>query len=86
VEACLAEGVGRCPLQQHHTYDPFPLDQPLDETRPPISRHVSAYDRSKLLADQAVRDAVERGLDAVIVAPTSVIGRTTTTPPSWARR
>jgi dihydroflavonol-4-reductase len=75
VEACLAEHVGRLVhFSSIHTYDPFPLDQPLDETRPPISRHVSAYDRSKLLADQAVREAVERGLDAVLVAPTSVIG------------
>ena len=75
VDACLAEGVGRLVhFSTIHTYDPFPLDQPLDESRPPVSRHASAYDRSKLLADQAVRDAVARGLDAVIVAPTSVIG------------
>lgn len=75
MEACLREGVGRVVhFSSIHTYDPFPLDQPLDETRLPVSRHVSAYDRSKLLADQAVRDAVARGLDAVLVAPTSVIG------------
>lgn len=75
VEACLAEGVGRLVhFSSIHTYDPFPLDQPLDESRPPISRHVSAYDQSKLQADQLVRDAVARGLDAVLVAPTSVIG------------
>lgn len=75
VEACLGEGVGRLVhFSSIHTYDPFPLDQPLDEARPPISRHVSAYDRSKLQADQLVRDGVGRGLDAVLVAPTSVIG------------
>jgi dihydroflavonol-4-reductase len=75
VEACLAQGIGRLVhFSSIHTYDPFPLDQPLDETRPPVARHASAYDQSKLAADAIVRDAVRRGLDAVIVAPTSVIG------------
>lgn len=75
VNACLSEGVGRLVhFSSIHTYDPFPLDQPLDETRPPVSDHASAYDRSKLEADEAVRDGVARGLSAVLVAPTSVIG------------
>jgi len=75
VEACLAEGVGRLVhFSSIHTFDPFPLDQPLDESRPPVSDHASDYDRSKLAADDAVRAGVTAGLDAVIVAPTSVIG------------
>jgi dihydroflavonol-4-reductase len=75
VDACLAERVGRLVhFSTIHTYDPAPTDQPLDETRGPVLHHVSDYDRSKLMADEAVRDGVARGLDAVIVAPTSVIG------------
>jgi len=34
----------------------------------------AAYDRSKALGEQAVREVVARGLDAVIVHPTAVIG------------
>lgn len=37
------------------------------------ARH-AAYDRSKAMGEQAVRDVVARGLDAVIVHPTAVIG------------
>jgi len=75
VGACLSERVGRLVhFSSIHTYDPFPLDQPLDETRPPVSHRASAYDRSKLEADQAVLAGVAQGLGAVMVAPTSVIG------------
>lgn len=75
VSTCRSAGVGRMVhFSSIHTCDPFPLDQPLDETRPPASRHLSAYDRSKLAADRIVRDAVAEGLDAVILAPTSVFG------------
>jgi dihydroflavonol-4-reductase len=33
------------------------------------------YDRSKYLAEQEVRDGIERGLDAVILNPAHIIGR-----------
>jgi dihydroflavonol-4-reductase len=49
----------------------------VDEHTPQVpegSRHHSAYDRSKAAGERMVRAAVERGLDAVIVNPTSVIG------------
>lgn len=47
----------------------------IDETLPFDPVHaISEYDRSKAQASLAVQDAVKRGLDAVIVCPTGVIG------------
>lgn len=47
----------------------------LDETAPPAVRpELPVYDRSKAAGDAEVRAAVERGLDAVIVYPTAVVG------------
>lgn len=56
-------------------FDPAPFDQPLSETRArlPVSQG-SPYVRSKVVGEQVVRAAVARGLDAVIVHPTVVIG------------
>ncbi|MBK9751912.1 MAG: NAD-dependent epimerase/dehydratase family protein [Nannocystis sp.] len=56
-------------------FDPAPLDQPLAETRArlPVSQG-SPYVRSKVVGEQVIRAAVGRGLDAVIVHPTVVIG------------
>ena len=56
-------------------YNQFPLDEVLDETRGQVgglSR--PAYDRSKALGEDAIRHGVERGLDAVILNPTGVLG------------
>ncbi len=56
-------------------FDPSPLEQTLDETRArlPVA-HGSPYVRSKVVGEQVVRAAMTRGLDAVIVHPTVVIG------------
>lgn len=55
-------------------FDPRPLDRPLDETRPRATNGVSPYTRSKLLGEVAVRAEVARGLDAVVVHPTVIVG------------
>lgn len=58
-----------------HAFDQAPLDEPVDETRLRATgpRHL-AYDRSKAAGEAAVREVVARGLDAVIVHPSGVIG------------
>jgi dihydroflavonol-4-reductase len=56
-------------------FDQFPLDAVLDEARGQVgglSR--PAYDRSKARGEDEIRRGVERGLDAVILNPTGVIG------------
>ncbi len=75
-EACLACGVKRLVhFSSIHAYDQAPLDEPLDETRTLVSNGKSpAYDRSKAKGVRVVEEAVARGLDAVIVHPTAVLG------------
>ena len=74
VEACLGCGVRRLVhFSSIHAFAQEPLDQVLDETRGPVD-HAPAYDRSKAAGEREVLDGVARGLDAVIVNPTGVIG------------
>jgi len=50
---------------------PDPIDESVDVEREKLT---SAYSRSKYSASLAVLEGVERGLDAVIVHPTAVVG------------
>lgn len=75
-EAALECGVRRLVhFSSIRAYNQFPLDELLDETRGRVgglSR--PAYDRSKALGEDEIRHGVERGLDAVILNPTGVLG------------
>jgi dihydroflavonol-4-reductase len=76
-EAALATGVRRLVhCSSIHAFDQKPLDQPLDETRSRSDqrRGHPAYDVSKARGEREVRAVIERGLDAVIVNPTAIIG------------
>jgi len=56
-------------------FEQDPLDRPLDERRPRVPPAVAGpYVRTKIVGEQVVREQIERGLDAVIVHPTVVIG------------
>jgi dihydroflavonol-4-reductase len=59
-----------------HAFVQEPLDEPLDETRGQVAERSDypIYDRSKAGGERHVRAAIARGLDAVIVNPTAVIG------------
>jgi len=76
--ACLNVGVRRLVhFSSIHALRQDPHDQPLDEARPLADEgvgHCLTYDRTKAAGEREIRAAVERGLDAVIVNPTSVIG------------
>lgn len=49
---------------------------PIDESTPQVGgRSAVGYVKTKFLAELLVRTAVERGLDAVIVNPTHIVGR-----------
>ncbi len=74
--AALEVGVARLVhVSSIHAFTQTPRDQPLDERREPatLPRH-PAYDRTKAAGEREVRAVVDRGLDAVIVNPTAVIG------------
>jgi dihydroflavonol-4-reductase len=76
VEACLRCGVGRLVyFGSVHSRRPEPFDQPLDEDRPLVTDPLlPPYDRSKALAEIEVRKGIERGLDAVVILPSAILG------------
>ena len=76
VEACLRCGVRRLVhFSSIHALVQEPLSVPVDESRPLVeSCRYPPYDRSKAAAEREVRHGLERGLDAVIIYPTAIIG------------
>jgi dihydroflavonol-4-reductase len=76
VEACFHCGVRRLVhFSSIHALMQEPLDVPVDESRPlATSRRYPPYDRSKAAGEREVRTGIERGLDAVIINPTGMIG------------
>ncbi len=76
VEACLQCKVKRLVhVSSIHALSSDPIEAPIDETRPLCSGDgLLPYDRSKAGGERKVRAGIERGLDAVIVNPTGVVG------------
>jgi dihydroflavonol-4-reductase len=76
VEACLRSGVKRLVhFSSIHALQSEPFSVPVDETRPlSESPDFPPYDRSKALSEREVRRGIEKGLDAVILNPTAIIG------------
>jgi dihydroflavonol-4-reductase len=77
VSACLKTGVKRLVhFSSIHAHHQFPRDQSLDERREyaDVSPRALSYDRSKAKGEREILLGVERGLDAVIVNPTGVLG------------
>jgi dihydroflavonol-4-reductase len=74
VDACLSRGLRLVHTSSHHALEREPLDQPLTEDKPLALTEKCDYHRSKAIGETIVLDACERGLDAVIVNPGSMIG------------
>ncbi len=76
VDACLQCGVRR--LVHFSSVDALqhdPSGKPLDESRPLVSsERYPPYARSKAAAEREVRQGLARGLDAVILNPSAIIG------------
>jgi len=73
--ASLETGVRRhVHVSSVHAFDHHPVDRPLDETRGRPGPAHPTYDRTKAAGEDAVREVIARGLDAVIVNPSGVIG------------
>ena len=51
-----------------------PYDEVLDETRPLALKDPILYNRSKAWSEQLVLEAINNGMDGLIINPTSVIG------------
>jgi dihydroflavonol-4-reductase len=74
VDACLAGNLRLVHTSSHHALVREPLDQPLTEEKPLALDETCQYHRSKAIGETIVLDACERGLDAVIVNPGSMVG------------
>jgi dihydroflavonol-4-reductase len=76
VNACLAHGVARLVhTSSVHALSAGAAHGPIDENCPLVAAaDALPYDLSKADGERVVRDAVARGLDAVIVNPSAVIG------------
>jgi dihydroflavonol-4-reductase len=76
VDACLKCSVKRLVYYGSvHSRRPDPFDQPLDEDRSLVTdESLPPYDRSKALAEVEVHHGIERGLDAVIILPSAILG------------
>jgi dihydroflavonol-4-reductase len=57
-----------------HALSHFPLDEPMDETRPLVIEGPTWYEITKSKAEKIVLDAAKNGLDAVVINPTAVVG------------
>jgi len=78
VDACLQTGVRRLiHCSSLAAFEQKPLEFPVDETRGLIaveSQKHPPYDRSKAGGEIEVRKGIAKGLDAVIVNPTAIVG------------
>tara|TARA_B110000263_G_scaffold5320_2_gene4575 strand:- start:3433 stop:4233 length:801 start_codon:yes stop_codon:yes gene_type:complete len=58
-----------------HAFQQIPTDEPLDEKRPLVNnKNAAPYDKTKAAAQRIIYDACDKGLDAVILHPTGIIG------------
>lgn len=75
-EACLRCGVRRLVhFSSIHAITREPMGIPVDESRPLIeSQSYPPYDRSKAAGEKEILKGIERGLDAIILRPTAIIG------------
>ena len=76
VNACLETGVRRLVhTSSFHAMVQEPLFEPMDETRALVrGSGYPPYNLSKAEGERIVRSAVEKGLDAVIITPSGMIG------------
>lgn len=76
VEACLQCGVKKLVhFSSIHALQQEPYDQTLDENRPlATAPSFPPYDRSKALGEIEVQKGIKRGLHAIVLNPTGMIG------------
>jgi dihydroflavonol-4-reductase len=75
VDACRRAGVRRLiHFSSIHAFASRPVDRAIDEQRPLADDRALPYDRSKAAGERLVRDAAARGLDAIVLNPTAVLG------------
>ncbi len=75
LETALRYGIKRfIHISSIHAYQAEPLDMVLDETRDLINDFAFAYDRSKKDSQLLALSYVDKGLEVIVINPTSLIG------------
>ncbi|MFC1903875.1 NAD-dependent epimerase/dehydratase family protein [Chloroflexota bacterium] len=76
VKACIKYSVKRLVhFSSIHSLVQEPMDSPIDELRPLVELHdPHPYNRSKANGERAVFKGIDKGLNAIIINPTAVIG------------
>ena len=76
VEACLRRGVRRLVyFRSIHAINQMSSNSQLDESCLLVGpEYFRSYDLSKAMAEKEVLQGIEKGLDAVIISPTAMIG------------
>jgi dihydroflavonol-4-reductase len=75
IEACMRGGVRRLiHFSSIHALVQEPLDVRVDESRPWAEFDSTPYAKSKALACKEVLRGLPRGLDAIILSPTAIVG------------
>jgi len=76
INACSATGVKRLVhVSSFHAHQQEPLNESLDESRPLFNDSTyPPYNYSKAQGESLVREAIAKGLDAIIINPTGMLG------------
>jgi len=75
IDIALQSGIKRfIHISSIHAFQQEPSFEPLDELRQPVGQKAFAYDRSKLAGQQIALEANTRGMEVLVMHPTSIIG------------
>lgn len=75
IEKAMNAGIKRCiHISSIHAFQQKPSMEILDEYREYVGKDAFAYDRSKLAGQQIALDANKKGMEVLVVNPTSIIG------------
>lgn len=86
MEAASASGVKRVVhISSIHAYEQLPCNMPLDESRPFVSEKAFAYDRSKKAGQEIALSWNEKGMEVLVMNPTSIIGPNDNKPSKMGR-
>jgi dihydroflavonol-4-reductase len=75
IKSALQAGIKRCiHISSIHAFQQQPSLEILDENRMPIDEKGFAYERSKLAGQKIALEANEKGMEVLVMHPTSIIG------------
>jgi len=75
IKNALQAGIKRCiHISSIHAFQQKPSLEILDENRKPIDEKGFAYERSKLAGQKIALEANEKGMEVLVLHPTSIIG------------